>query len=170
MDADRQTWRRILVAAAVAGVVGVADVGAQGPESPYEGRLAKAVFLSDRVPEALANLAAKAAPPAREALVAAAARAKEPGPALAAPPGPPNPALASRLARRRVLAQGMVALVGTPEARAGASRRPRRCCPPPRRPSRTRKASRSRSRSRRRPKAISRPIASRPWRRISIRS
>ena len=118
MDADRQTWRRILVAAAVAGVVGVADVGAQGPESPYEGRLAKAVFLSDRVPEALADLAAKAAPPAREALVAAAARAKEPEPALAAPPGPPNPALASRLARRRVLAQGMVALVGTPEARA----------------------------------------------------
>ena len=118
MDADRQTWRRILVAAVVAGVVGVADVGAQAPESPYAGRLAKAVFLSDSVPEALADVAAKAPAAAREALVAAAARAKAPEPALATPPGPPNPPLASSLARRRVLAQGMVALVGSPEARA----------------------------------------------------
>jgi len=163
VDADRQTWRRILVAAAVAGVVGVADVGAQGAESPYDGRLAKAVFLSDRVPEALADLAAKAAPPAREALVAAAARAKEPEPALAAPPGPPNPALASRLARRRVLAQGMVALVGTPEARAesvarcgqhpAGLRRPCRSLPShcrrrSPRPRRRNRASRSRSASR----------------------
>ena len=91
---------------------------AQVPDSPYAGRLAKAVFLSDRVPEALAEVAAKAPPAAREALVAAAARAKQPEPALATPAGPPNPRVASNLGRRRVLAQGMVALVATPEARA----------------------------------------------------
>ena len=118
MDADKKTWRRVLAAAAVAGVVGVADSGAQGPDSPYAGRLAKAVFLSDRVPEALAEIAADAPPAAREALVAAAARAKQPEPALVIPPGPPNPRVASNLGRRRVLAQGMVALVATPEARA----------------------------------------------------
>ena len=61
MGADGQTgmWRRICVAAAVAGAVGVADVRAQAPQaapdSPYGGRLAKAVFVSDRVPEALAE-------------------------------------------------------------------------------------------------------------------
>jgi hypothetical protein len=122
VDADRRTWRRILVAAAVAGAVGVADVRAQAPatppESPYAGRLAKAVFLSDRVPEALGEVAANAPPGAREALVAAAARAKQPEPALATPGGPPNPRVAANLGRRRALAQGMVALVATPEARA----------------------------------------------------
>ena len=118
MDADKKTWRRVLAAAAVASVVGVADLGAQDPDSPYAGRLANAVFLSDRVPEALAEIAEKAPPAAREALVAAAARAKQPEPALVIPPGPPNPRVASNLGRRRVLAQGMVALVATPEARA----------------------------------------------------
>ena len=91
---------------------------AQAPDSPYAGRLAKAVFLSDRVPEALAELAATASPAAREALLAAAARAKQPEPALATPAGPPNPRVMSNLGRRRPLAQGMVALVATPEARA----------------------------------------------------
>jgi len=118
VDADKNTWRRVLVAAAVAGIVGVADVRAQAPDSPYAGRLAKAVFLSDRVPEALAELAATAPPEAREALLAAAARAKQPEPALATPAGPPDPRVMSNLGRRRPLAQGMVALVATPEARA----------------------------------------------------
>jgi len=119
VDADSKTWRRILVAAAVAACgVGVTGVRAQVLDSPYEGRLAKAVFLSDRVPEALAEVAAKAPPAMREALVAAAARAKQPEPALATPAGPPDPRIASNLGRRRVLAQGMVALVATPEARA----------------------------------------------------
>ena len=117
MDADRQTWRRVLVAAAVAGAVAIADVRAQGPESPYGGGLAKAVFMSDRVPEALAELTARAPAAQREAVIAAAARAKEPEPALATPAGA-NPDVAARLERRRQLAQGMVALVATPEARA----------------------------------------------------
>jgi hypothetical protein len=120
-DVQTRMWRRILVAATVAGVVGVADVRAQAPqaapESPYGGRLAKAVFLSDRVPEALAEVAAKGPAATRELLAAAAARARQLDPALATPPGA-NPLVASRLERRRVLAQGMVALVGTPEARA----------------------------------------------------
>jgi hypothetical protein len=114
----------MLVAAAVVAITGaasVAGVGAQAGESasepPYAGRLAKAVFLSDRVPEAIADVAAKAPPAAREALLAASARAKQPEPALAAPAGA-NPLVGSGLARRRALAQGMVALVGTPEARA----------------------------------------------------
>ena len=120
MDADRQTLRRILVAAvAVAMAAGVAaHLGAQTPESPYAGRLAKAVFLSEHVAEALADVAVKAPPAAREALLAATARAKQPEPALATPAGPPDPRVASSLGRRRTLAQGMVALVATPEARA----------------------------------------------------
>jgi hypothetical protein len=117
VDADRRTWQRVLVAVALAGSPGVAGLRAQAPESPYTGRLAKAVFLSDRVPEALAEVAAAAPPAAREALDAAAARAKQPEPALAAQPGA-NPPVASNLGRRRALAQGMVALVATPEARA----------------------------------------------------
>ena len=121
MDADRQRRRRVLAAvtaAMCAGALVVADVGAQTPESPYAGRLAKAVFLSERVSDALADVAAKAPPAAREALVAAAARAKQPEPALATPAGPPDPRITSSLGRRRALAQGMVALVATPEARA----------------------------------------------------
>jgi hypothetical protein len=109
--------RRVLAVLAVL-AIGAAMIEAQGaPESPYQGRLAKAVFLSDNVPEAIADASAKAPAAAREGLVTAAARAKQPEPALATPAGA-NPLVASRLARRRVLAQGMVALVATPEARA----------------------------------------------------
>jgi len=98
--------------------IGVTAVEAQGPpESPYQGRLAKAVFLSDRVAEALTEVSAKGPAAGREALVAAAARAKQPEPALATSAGA-NPVVASRLERRRALAQGMVALVATAEARA----------------------------------------------------
>jgi hypothetical protein len=50
-------------------------------------------------------------------LTEAAARAAQPEPALAGPASA-GPAAAARLARRRALAQGMVALVATPEARA----------------------------------------------------
>jgi hypothetical protein len=117
VDADRQTWRRVLVAASVAGAIGLADVRAQAPESPYGGGLAKAVFMSDRVPEALAALTAKAPAAQREGMTAAAARAKELEPALATPTGADRIA-AVRLERRRQVAQGMVALVATPEARA----------------------------------------------------
>jgi hypothetical protein len=119
VGADRHSRRRLLTvfaALALGGAASVAD--AQGPpEAPYQGRLTKAVFLSDRVPEALAEASANGPAAAREAVVAAAARAKQPEPALATPAGA-NPIVASRLERRRVLAQGMVALVATPEARA----------------------------------------------------
>jgi hypothetical protein len=122
VGADTLSRRRGLVAIAAVAIgvtaVGVTAVAAQGPpESPYQGRLAKAVFLSDRVAEALADVSAKAPAAAREALVAAAVRAKQAEPALTTPAGA-NPVAASRLERRRVLAQGMVALVATPEARA----------------------------------------------------
>jgi len=129
VGADTHSRRRALTTLAIGvAAIGVAAIGvaaaggsasgAQGaPESPYQGRLAKAVFLSDRIAEALADLAAKGPAAAREALVAAAARAKQPEPALAAPVGA-NADVASRLERRRALAQGMVALVATPEARA----------------------------------------------------
>jgi hypothetical protein len=122
MGADTHSTRRVLTTIAAlalcVGAIGVAASGAQGPtESPYQGRFAKAVFLSDRVAEALADLAAKGPAAGREALVAAAARAKQPEPALATPAGA-NPVVASRLERRRALAQAMVALVATPEARA----------------------------------------------------
>jgi hypothetical protein len=100
------------------GFVGAGMVGAQvpAPDSPYRGRLAKAVFLNEKVGDALAEVASAAPAAARTALTEAAARARQPEPALAAPAGA-NPLVASRLARRRALAQGMVALVGTPEAR-----------------------------------------------------
>jgi hypothetical protein len=127
VGADTHSRRRLLTSSAVGvlcvvaiGIAAgrVAVVGAQGQsESPYQGRLAKAVFLSDRVGEAIGDAAAKGPAAAREALVAAAARAKQPEPALATPAGA-TPVIASRLARRRGLAQGMVALVATPEARA----------------------------------------------------
>lgn len=127
MGAETHARRRVLRAMAVVatlvaaiggGLVSAGAAGAQGPpESPYQGRLAKAVFLSDRVAEALADAAAKAPAAAGEALVAAAARAKQSEMALATPAGA-NPLVASRLERRRALAQGMVALVATPEARA----------------------------------------------------
>ena len=84
---------------------------------PYQGRLAKAVFLSERVGDALAERRLGGAGAGQGHVSEAAARARQAEPELAAPAGatPPSP---SRLARRRALAQGMVALVATPEARA----------------------------------------------------
>lgn len=119
MDADRQTWRRVLVTVAVAAGVGVADLRAQSPDSPYQGRLARAVFMSDRVPEALRKITADTPPAQGRALLMAAERAKqlELEPALTTPAGA-NPVAVVRLERRRQLAQGMAALVETPEALA----------------------------------------------------
>jgi hypothetical protein len=102
----------------IAGMPGGVRVSAESPFSPYDGRLAKALFRSDRVGDALAAVAASAPAAARPLLSAAADRARQPEPALADPAGPPKPIEMARLARRRVLAQSMVALVGTPEARA----------------------------------------------------
>jgi hypothetical protein len=82
--------------------------------SPYGGKLAKAVFMSDRVGDALAVVASGAD---KGLITAAADRAKQPEPSLATPAGA-NPIVASRFERRRMLAQQMVALVATPEARA----------------------------------------------------
>jgi len=116
VDADRQTWRRILVAAAVAGVVGVADVGAQGAESPYDGRLAKAVFLSDHVTDAVAQVASAAPPASRGMLTEAAARARRRASSAIDPPAGSSPASVSLAARRQAIGEGMVALVSSPEA------------------------------------------------------
>jgi hypothetical protein len=102
----------------IAGMPGNVRVSAESPFSPYDGRLAKALFRSDRVGDELAAVAASAPAAARPMLSAAADRARQPEPALVSPAGPPNPLVAARIARRRVLAQSMVALVGTPEARA----------------------------------------------------
>jgi hypothetical protein len=94
---------------------------ADPPSSPYGGRLAKAVFLSDDVGAAIAALAAgggsPAPAPAKAMLSEAAARARQAEPKLADPPGA-NPIVTARLARQRAVAQGMVALVASPEARA----------------------------------------------------
>jgi hypothetical protein len=116
--------RRRVLGIALAGAIGVTAIAsaaaaqiAAAPDSPYQGRLAKAVFLSDAVAEALTAVASAAPAPAKDLLTQAAARARLPEPALAAPPGG-NPLVMSRQGRRRALAQGMVALVGTPEARA----------------------------------------------------
>ncbi len=115
----RQALSRLLIAAFGSGVVGAVVIGAQGaaPDSPFKGRLARAVFLSGKVGEALAELAPAAPAASRTLLTEAAARAAQAEPALAVPAAP-DPAAAARLARRRALAQGMVALVATPEARA----------------------------------------------------
>jgi hypothetical protein len=139
VGADSHSRRRVLMTAlgviGVLGVLGTLDVSgalrvlaapvpmiqaqapAQTPDSPYQGRLAKAVFLSERVGDAIAEIASGAPAASRAMLTAAAARARQSEPALAAPAGA-DPAAVSRLARRRALADGMVALVATPEARA----------------------------------------------------
>jgi hypothetical protein len=116
--------RRRVLGLALAGAIGAVAIaptvsaqGAAAPDSPYRGRLAKAVFLSDKVADALADVASAGPASAKGLLTEAAARARQAEPALAAPPGA-NPISMSRLARRRAIAQGMVALVGTPEARA----------------------------------------------------
>lgn len=123
MGAEGFSRRRVL-GIALAGSIGAAALAAPvsaqtsaAPDSPYQGRLAKAVFLSDDVAGALAALASAGPASARDLLTQAAARARQTEPALVAPPGG-NPLVMSRQARRRALAQGMVALVGTPEARA----------------------------------------------------
>lgn len=118
---SRSWWtgraRRLAVAAGLfAG--GAVLVSAEPTSSPYGGRLAKAFFMSDRVGDAIAAVAASAPAEARPMLSAAADRARQPEPALAMPAGPPNPVKHASLSRRRVLAQSMVALVDTPEARA----------------------------------------------------
>lgn len=94
-------------------------VSAEPSTSPYGGRLVKAFFMTDRVGDAIAAVAASAPAEARPLLSAAADRARQPEPALAPPRGGvPDPIAHASLGRRRVLAQSMVALVGTPEARA----------------------------------------------------
>ena len=112
MGAEPRTTR-ILTAAAWAAIVTLAPASAHAQAepaaSPYDGRLAKALFLSENVPGDLAALAASAPAAARELVAAAAERARQPDPALPSA-GPAN--------FRRALAQAMVALVGTPEARA----------------------------------------------------
>ena len=126
VDCDSSTsWSarraRVLGVAVAAGTfaAGLVMVSAEPSTSPYGGRLAKAFFMTDRVGEAIAAVAASAPAEARPMLAAAADRARQPEPALAPPRGEaPNPIKHASLARRRVLAQSMVALVGTPEARA----------------------------------------------------
>jgi hypothetical protein len=102
-----------------AGTRGAAEIPAP---SPYGGKLAKAIFMSSAVGDGLAALVAGAPAADKPLLTAAAERARQPEPALASPrmnPANPRSAVdAARLARRRVLAQGLVALVATPEARA----------------------------------------------------
>ncbi len=127
MGADGGSRRRVLVAGlaltlgaalAAARVAGAqAPAPTPAPDSPYQGRLAKAVFLNDKVGEALAAIASSGPASLRPLVIAAAARARQRESALVAPAGA-DAIAASRLARRRALAQGMVALVGTPEARA----------------------------------------------------
>jgi hypothetical protein len=103
----------VVLALATGGASVAAELSAA---SPYGGKLAKAVFMSDAVGDAIAAVASGAAGPDKGLIAAAADRARRPEPALAAAGA--NPLEASRLERRRVLAQGMVALVATPEARA----------------------------------------------------
>ena len=109
--------RRALMAGLTASVVTavvVTAVAAQAPDSPFAGRLAKAVFLSDHVGDALAELAATAPAASKAMLTEAATRAR--GLKLAAPGG--DPGVRSRQERSRAIAEGMVALVATPEASA----------------------------------------------------
>src|SRR5688572_12574136 len=92
----------------------VASAQPEPPASPYEGRLAKAIYLSANVAQALEALVTSAPAPAKPLLTAAAERAREPMAFLEIN----SPAMKARLEKRRALAQGMVAVVATPEARA----------------------------------------------------
>jgi hypothetical protein len=107
-----------LAAAALFSVVmltpAVAAAQPEPPSSPYEGRLAKAIYLSADVATALDALAGSAPAEAKPLLAAAAGRARQP----VALPGKDDPAALARLGRRRALAQGMVAAVDSPAARA----------------------------------------------------
>lgn len=91
----------------------VAAAQAEPPSSPYEGRLAKAVYLSADVAKALDALTGSAPAEAKPLLTAAAERARQP----VALPGNDDPAGRARLGRRRALAQGMVAVTASPAAR-----------------------------------------------------
>ncbi len=116
MGADTRSRRVVWTIAGVAiGLMASGPAAAQGPsESPYQGHLAKAVFLSDHVGDAIAELASTAPAAARAMLTEAAARARGLKPAA---PGA-NPGVRSRQERSRAIAEGMVALVATPEASA----------------------------------------------------
>jgi hypothetical protein len=110
---------RILTAAACAAIVGLAPVAIHAqkepPSSPYEGRLAKAVYLSADVAQALEALVASAPAADKPVLTAAAERAKQP---FAAEGKDDAPSAKGSLENRAALIRGMVAVVATPEARA----------------------------------------------------
>ncbi|MEO5820646.1 MAG: hypothetical protein ABIT71_09075 [Vicinamibacteraceae bacterium] len=127
MGADAFSRRRVLMtkaitvigtavvaSALVASGGGVAAVRAQAPDSLFHGHLAKAVFLSDRVGEAIAQLASTAPAASRVMLTEAAARAR----GLKSPAVSANTAVRWRQERSRAIAEGIVALVATPEASA----------------------------------------------------
>jgi hypothetical protein len=102
----------LALAAAVAAVPAVAARQADPPASPYEGRLAKAVYLSADVAAAIEAVAASAPAEAKPLLAAAAERARQ------VAQDPPGGGSAAGSEKRRALAQGMVAVVPTPDARA----------------------------------------------------
>lgn len=109
---------RLLTAAAWVAMIAFAPAEAQAqpepPASPYEGKLAKAIYLSANVATALDALLPSAPAPARPLLAGAADRARQPIALLEMN----GPSMTARLEKRRALAQGMVAVVATPEARA----------------------------------------------------
>lgn len=102
------------VALTVALAPAVTAAQKEPPTSPFEGRLAKAVYLSADVARALDALTGSAPAEAKPLLAAAAERARQP----VALPGKDDPATMARAGRRRALAQGMVAAVASSEARA----------------------------------------------------
>jgi hypothetical protein len=109
--------RRILgtIAGVAIALMASGPAAAQGPsESPYHGHLAKAVFLSDHVGDAIAALVSTAPASSKAMLTEAAARAK----GLKATAPETTPSARWRQERVRALAEGMVALVATPEASA----------------------------------------------------
>jgi hypothetical protein len=121
VGAETHSRRKVLTTLAIGvAAIGVAAAGgsasgAQGaPESPYHGHLAKAVFLSDHVGDALAALASTAPAASKAMLTEAAARAR--GLKPVAPGG--DAGARSRQERSRAIAEGMVALVARPEASA----------------------------------------------------
>jgi hypothetical protein len=102
----------VLVASLAGGVVGL---GAQAPStSPFGGRLAKALFLTDTVADDLAASAAAAPADLKPAIAAAVERARQPQPPVPAGAAP----MAGGKERREALVQSMVALAAAPEARA----------------------------------------------------
>ena len=88
----------VITGTTAASVVSGAGGAQSAPDSPYEGRLAKALFLSENVGAALQALAADAPAPSGTLLAGAAARAAQPEPALA-PGSAADPLAATRLAQ-----------------------------------------------------------------------